>query len=142
MLGFPLAPTLLFAQARIEAMPPVVPVVKYVNDSSRPWLTGLTLATIAIAVVACIAMRIAQRRRNHNWQLFRELCHANQLSRSQSRVLRKLSKRLQIANPSRLFLETELWGPVQADPRATSKSHQALHRLREQLFIPVASASS
>lgn len=137
MLGFPLAPPLLFAQARIEAMPPIVPVVNYANDSSSPWLTGLTLATIAIAAVACIVLRFAQRRRNHNWQLFKELCHANQLSRSESRVLRKLSKRLQVANPSRLFLETELWGPVEADPRAAGKSHQALHRLREQLFVPV-----
>lgn len=138
MLGFPLAPPLLFAQARIEAMPPVVPVVKYVNDSSTPWLIALTVASIALAVVACLVLRLALPRRNHDWQLFQELCHANQLSRGQSRVLRRLCKRLQIANPSRLFLETELWSQAQTDPRANSKSQQELHKLRQQLFVPVA----
>lgn len=150
MSGFPLAPPLLFAQARIEAMPPMVPIVESANKSSSPWLIALAFATLAIAVVACAVLRFTQRHRNDNWQLFKELCHANQLSCTQSRALRKLSKRLQVANPSRLFLESELWDPppaealpvgsipVQADTRATTKADQKLDRLREHLFVPVA----
>lgn len=153
MPGLPPIPLLLIAQARIEAMPSSVPTVEVVEAASGlpvAWMIPLCFATIAIAVVACIAVRSAKRRKNDNWHLFKELCRANQLSRSQCRALRKLSKQLQIANPSRLFLEVDLWNlesvdstPVDSEPtqpnlRDMCKAYQELRTLSQRLFAPVA----
>lgn len=134
-------PPLLFAQARIEAMPLVVQTVEVVEAAPTMWTSLSALAGLAIAVVAGLVLRVALRRRNKYRQLFNELCRAHQLSSSQARALRKLSKQLQIANPNRLFLETELWGAGNPDAgsahahrRSSGKAHAELDKLRQQLF--------
>ena len=149
MSGLSLALPLLFAQARIEARPSLAQTVDVINETHVIWLHALVVAAIVVAVVASVVLRFARRRRNDNRHLFNELCSANQLSRGQSRALRELSKQLQIANPNRLFLESELWRvepvqdtpvdslPNQADQPATVTAQQELYRLREHLFAPV-----
>lgn len=153
MPGLPPIPLLLFAQARIEAMPSSMPTVEVVEAAGGlpvAWMILLTFTTIAIAIVACLALRSAKRRKNDNWHLFKELCRANQLSRSQCRALRRLSKQLQIANPSRLFLEIDLWNlksadstpidsePTSPNPHDTGKAYEELCTLSQRLFAPVA----
>lgn len=148
MSDLSLIPLLLFAQARIEAMPSVVQTVEIAEGSSSVWILALAFAAIGIGVIASVVLKSSKRARNDNRHLFKELCHANQLSCGQCRALRKLSQRLRIANPSRLFLEVELWGmlpvgskpvgskPGQPNQPASAKTREEISMLREQLFTP------
>ena len=115
MSGIPLAPLMLLAQARIEAMPPVVQTVdvtEAVDSSPTFGLAAVALMALVIPFVAFVVVRLVMRRSNANWQMFREMCQAHELSRGQCRTLHRLSRQLRIANPNRLFLEAELWSPT------------------------------
>ncbi len=139
MPGLSLIPPLLLAQSRIEAMPMVVhsvAVAEVADDSPSVGLTTVVLLTIAVALAAGAVVRYALHHSNANWQMFRELCRAHELSRGQCRALRRLSRQLRMANPNRLFLEADLWSqthtdalPANAKQTAASAAQQELHKL-------------
>lgn len=80
------------------------------SDNSGQMVVMLVVVGIIIAVAIVLAKLFNGRSERQSYnsprRLFRELCKAHKLNRTQKRLLRQLSKWHRLDTPSRLFLES------------------------------------
>lgn len=101
---------------------------------------GWIVALFALAVVAAVAIYAA--RRYQGWRLafldspaglFRQLCRAHHVSRSERRLLWRLSEALQLDHPARLFVEPDCYDVSRLDASWQSQAPR-LAALRTSFF--------
>ena len=94
----------------------------------------LILGPIVLILVLATVQRWRSQRRRHSPQaLFAELCRAHGLDRSDRRVLRRVARRLQLPQPSLLFLDAQLLDGGGANAE-TGARQEDLTRIRQRLF--------
>jgi hypothetical protein len=98
------------------------------------WLGIVVGVLVVMAVVAhIVARRDKGELFNSPWSLFRALCHAHGLKRSERRLLRQIARYQRLGQPAQLFLEPECYNPVNLSPALRSQQ-AAIDRLRDQIL--------
>jgi hypothetical protein len=111
------------------------------SDHSKlaPGLIVASLAVLAVVVVFLwLLARLMNRQEgrrlfNSPKQLFRSLCRAHDLSRSDRRLLVQIGRVRRVAQPASLFLEPEQFDAALEQP-AFHGQEKALKKLRDRLF--------
>ncbi len=113
-------------------------------DVSGVSVTVVTIGCIALAVwivVLVLRRRDRKGRLNSHPALFRELCRAHGLDRSSCGMLHQLARHQRLAQPSRLFLEPELFDAASGMSELRRRIGEVV-ALRDKLFANSAPAES
>jgi hypothetical protein len=112
-------------------------------DHERPGISTnqliVIVAIVVFASVAAILWRVLKRRASRTFSsdspssLFRELCAAHGIKRTDRRLLRKLAESRGITNPAILFVEPQCFESQQL-PSDLQASARELRALNETLF--------
>ena len=127
----------VLAQIRVDAMAPILEEPEVVSGSRPGMMIAIAFATIAIAVASLTFLKqCSSRTTNDSGRLFLELCGRHRLSRRQRQLLRELSEYQQVADPSQVLLDAELWqlDPAQTTHLSSEKVQLELQKLRSLLF--------
>jgi hypothetical protein len=107
------------------------------NFDPSDLLIWLGIGVGVLVVMAIVAHIMARRDKgelfNSPWSLFRALCHAHGLNRSERRLLRQIARYQRLGQPAQLFLEPECYNPVNLSP-ALRWQQAAIDRLRDQIL--------
>jgi hypothetical protein len=100
----------LTAQVRIEPVNQLVAPVANDTSGRDTLIAGLFLGLALLSVIIGFVMWLRRDRRCADTKaLFRELCSAHHLSRSQVRVLWELARVKKISDPTSLIIDSHLW---------------------------------
>lgn len=127
----------LLGQQRIDPLSFAVEVAHGAEVANLDPRLILSLVTVAIGItVALFFRRVTPRTVNDGKLLFSELCGSNHLSGRQQKLLLEMARRKQVACPSQMLLDANLWTPDENQPPRweSPKIQEELARLRSLLF--------
>lgn len=106
------------------------------------FLLGLIALTILLGVIAYILIRNRLIKQLDNTRsMFRDLCRAHDLNKTQVKLLQRLAGTLPLTSPSALFVDSSLWRIPDDGKGArglTTREWEKLQIVRRVLFMPPA----
>lgn len=131
------APVPLLPLAEIENWEALIS--RFRGEFTHSGASGFVISLLVLAIVVVVFgsltylawRQIRERQANLPSGLFAQLCAVHQLSTQERRLLRRLARQQQLADPSLLFIEPRHFV---ASPHSPENQREQLEQLRQRVF--------